>query len=310
MASSGVLRTAVLSALKDSSHRLVGILADGTRLWPLERYFWPLYWLCTDPGNCNYPRPPVVWLGKSTDGCAAELRRLNPDLVLVAGFRIILSREILRIPKIGCLNIHPSLLPRHRGPNPLSNVILSGEQESGASFHAMTDDIDSGPIIAQYRCIVEASDTADTLSVKANQLIRDNLLVVLALVETNGLYGIAQDESQATYDKRLTKDRRRIDWSDPAENILRLIRSQFRGKYAWFPHHGAEIHVERASFNPIASDAPPGTVLIAGERPTIQTGDGAITIHAAHRRLAGQRWLRMTWKGGSSAEQFMKSSAD
>ena len=103
---------------------------------------------------------PVVWIDRMTEEELAPLRAIASGVLLVGGFSVILKKKLLELPKIGCVNMHSSLLPKHRGPNPFSAVVMAGDAESGVTFHQMDEGIDTGPILEQYRFPIRKQDTA------------------------------------------------------------------------------------------------------------------------------------------------------
>ena len=136
LASGGRMRKAILETLQGSGHEIVGYLADCTTLWPGEKRLLPLAWRLSDLGRKCARKVPVYWLTPEFQERPQAVTALSPDLILVAGFRTILRMNLLRSPSVACLNIHPSLLPRHRGPDPISHTILSGDTESGIDHEA------------------------------------------------------------------------------------------------------------------------------------------------------------------------------
>lgn len=129
-----------------------------------------------------------------------KIHSIAPDLIVVAGFRRILSPEIIQIPRLGCVNVHPSLLPRYRGPNPCYWVLKNGEVETGVSLHFIDEGIDTGDIIRQETIPINSGDTSKSLRIKTAQCGARLLKWMFAVLESGGtLPRCAQDDSQSTY---------------------------------------------------------------------------------------------------------------
>lgn len=155
-----------------------------------------------------------------------ELLKLSPDLIVVAGYAQFLSKEILEIPKYGCINIHPSLLPKYRGASPIQYAILNGEKETGTTIILMDEKMDHGKIIAQRKLeIKEEKITFQDLSKKLSALSSSLLIEIIPDWTHGKIKALSQDNSKATFTKILNKEDGRIDWKEPAENIERKIRA-------------------------------------------------------------------------------------
>lgn len=133
------------------------------------------------------------------------LKRLNPDLCIVSNFGQILGKELIDIPKYGFINLHPSLLPRYRGPNPLGHILLNGEKISGITWHQMTTKIDQGDILAQETFPVELHYTLKDLETKSITLAIKTMGTLLEDIEKKLVHPNPQNEADATYFHRLTK---------------------------------------------------------------------------------------------------------
>lgn len=134
-----------------------------------------------------------------------RIRRLQPDLGLVANFGQILGASLLAIPKFGFVNMHPSLLPRYRGPDPLGHILLQGEHLSGVTWHQVTPEVDQGDILAQSTFAVASNDTIKSIEEKALHLARDMMAPLLEGIAHATIKPIPQNEAEATYYPRLTK---------------------------------------------------------------------------------------------------------
>ncbi len=286
VAGGGRLVVSVLEPLLDAGHTIVGLLQNGRRTpqdgrtwFHAKRFLMPP---ALDPAALAYRRRiPVYWLDRMDESELAPLRALAPDLILTAGFSIIFNEALLALPALGCVNVHSSLLPKHRGPSPFAHVILAGEKESGITFHTMTTDIDAGTILAQDSFSLNALDTSVTVYYRCCDLAADMTADVIEDIETKGLVGRAQSAAASSYDPRITEDFVQIDWRDSAEYIERVVRASLAYYPAWFMHHGRRVRVYRATFDPRPIDAAPGTVLETRPYPVVATGAGRLVIHHA-----------------------------
>jgi methionyl-tRNA formyltransferase len=159
------------------------------------------------------------------EDAVAQMRSLQPDVAVVAAYGKIIPGNVLDIPKHGFLNIHPSLLPRHRGATPIPSAILQGDEITGVSIILLDAGMDSGPIIEQREMAIADDDTAGSLSDKLSYLGADLLLEVLPLWLAGEIKAEPQDDSKATYSRTLTKEDGRINWQHDATDIWRQVRA-------------------------------------------------------------------------------------
>jgi len=154
------------------------------------------------------------------------LKEINPDIILVIAYGLMLPRKILKIPKIGCINIHTSLLPRWRGAAPIERCILNGDTRSGLTFMEMDEGLDTGPILERFSCEVSPSDTSETLENKLINISKMKLNNFLNTLEEGKIKKIKQDENSATYADKITKKETQIIWEKhTSSQIDRMIRS-------------------------------------------------------------------------------------
>ena len=287
IAGSGLLGVSVMEPLIDSGHEVVGLIQNGRITPPAKRRSAHFRALLTPP-TVSTPSlarrrgVPVLWLDTMGEEELEAIRALDPDLIIACGFGIIFKRPMLDLPNIGCINVHSSLLPEHRGPSPFAHVILAKRTESGVTFHVMDEDIDTGDILHQAKFQLTPMDTGLTVYQKASIAGRDCIVDVVDDIELNGLCGTPQDPARASYDPRMTSDRAMIDWRESAEDIERLVRAAVAYYPAWFTHRHRLIRVTRATFDPRPVDGPAGGVLEISPYPVIATGRGRLIVHAAH----------------------------
>ncbi|MEA3365965.1 MAG: methionyl-tRNA formyltransferase [Candidatus Hydrogenedentes bacterium] len=287
LAATGPLGAKLLSALRDSSHKVVALLRNGRTATAFQRLVLPRLGAAFAPhssllGMARRAKIPSFYINTMDEAELAPLRRLEPDLILVGGFSIILKKALLELPSIGCVNCHSSLLPKHRGPNPFTAAVLAGDPESGVTFHVMTDGIDSGDILLQQPFSIEETDTGGAVYKKSCELAGALVLDVLDALEQDGLHGTPQDEAAASYDKRLRKEDLFLDWSRSARELDRLVRACVPFSLARFTHRGRTVYVSRTSWDDEPSQAPPGTITRAAHPVRIATGHGHLVIEVAH----------------------------
>jgi methionyl-tRNA formyltransferase len=159
----------------------------------------------------------------------AEIAAWEPDLLVVMAYGQILPPELLDVPKLGALNLHASLLPRHRGAAPVHAAVLAGDAESGITVMWMDAGLDTGDILLQHACPVASDETAGSLHDRLATLAPVALAEALALIGAGQAPHLKQDDSRATYSPKLDRASGHIDWSEKAEDIAR----QVRGLYPW-----------------------------------------------------------------------------
>ena len=164
---------------------------------------------------------------------------MSPDLIIVAAYGKILPKEILEIPKYGCLNIHPSLLPKYRGPSPIQSAILNGEKETGTTIILMDEKIDHGKIIASEKLTNSVKKTPyKELSKKLAKMSAELLIKTIPNWINGKIKPKPQDETKATYTKSIKREDGKINWSDSAERIERKF-------YAFYPWPGIFTFFEK-----------------------------------------------------------------
>ena len=152
-----------------------------------------------------------------------QLTLLNPDIMVVVAYGQILPKAVLQIPKLGCLNIHASLLPRWRGAAPIERAILEGDRETGISIMKMNEGLDTGDILLEKKCTISNHETAQTLHDTLSNIGANAILETLNMLPT--LKARPQQNNEATYAEKVTKDEAQINWHQSAEKISRVIRA-------------------------------------------------------------------------------------
>ena len=217
---------------------------------------------------------------------AAHLAKLEPDVLIVAAYGLILPQAVLDIPKHGCLNVHASILPRWRGAAPIQAAILAGDAQTGISLMAMTAGLDCGPVFHIEALDIGAEETAGELHDRLAALGGEALVSHLDAILDGDLEAVPQDEEQATYAPKIDKQDARIDWSLAAHESVRRIRAYnpFPGAYCF--HGDTRIKVWRASA--IDGQAEAGRVLQCDhEAVVVACGEGALRLEEL--QLPGKR---------------------
>jgi methionyl-tRNA formyltransferase len=169
---------------------------------------------------------PVLQPGSLKDAAVqAELAGWNADLLVVAAYGLILPQAVLDLPRLGCVNIHASLLPRWRGAAPIQRALLAGDARTGISIMRMEAGLDTGPVYRFAPLDISAADTAGSLTERLAMLGAQALLAALPGILDGTTDPLAQDDAAATYARKLTKEEARIDWTLPAEAIARAVRA-------------------------------------------------------------------------------------
>jgi methionyl-tRNA formyltransferase len=204
----------------------------------------------------------------------------------VASFGQILPRALLEVPRYRCLNLHPSLLPRFRGASPIESAILDGVDETGTSLMLMVQKMDAGPVLGQKRLAISPAETAGELTARLATLSGELLLETLPGWVRGDVTTRDQDEHDATYTVRITKQDGWVDWSCPAETIARRVRAFNPWPVAHTVWSGRSLRLLRAHAR--AGSAPPGHVVgVEDGGLVIGTGSGLLVV--GEMQLAGGR---------------------
>jgi len=209
------------------------------------------------------------------------LRKLAPDVVVVTAFGQILPEEILNLPPQGCINLHPSLLPKYRGAAPIQRAIMNGETETGVTVMFMDVGEDTGDIIIQEKIPIELSDSSEIMSQKLSDLAAELTLKALRLAQKGTLPRQVQDEREVSYAPKLSKEDGHIDWAKSALEIHNLIRGTipWPGAYTTFGE-SKPLKIWESHLTGTPSGDPPGTIIevLADGGILVATGDGELLI--------------------------------
>lgn len=213
----------------------------------------------------------------------AHLAELAPDAICVAAYGCILPREVLEIPRYGCLNVHASLLPRWRGAAPIERAILAGDEQTGVCIMRMEEGLDTGPYCVRRATEVEGKSAAELTDELANLGARA-LLTGLSVVEQGGAEWTFQDDAAATYAEKLAKDELYPDPAEPAAAMVRKVLASSEAHPARAVIAGRSATVERVALPDderaaaLCDGLEQGAVRFAAKRLFLGTGDGAVEV--------------------------------
>jgi len=237
-------------------------------------------------------------------GTVEKMAGLAPDLIVVASFGLLLPTEVLNLPKLGCLNIHPSLLPRHRGASPIATAILQGDEITGVTIMLLDAGMDTGPILNQREVTITNEDTTGSLGIKLARVGAQLLMETLPLWIEGRIKPRPQDESGASYSKMIKKEDGEIDWRLSAKELWREVRA-----FDPWPGCYARWHDKRLKLVKVLplyhekSDEPGKVIALPPPSPVtvgVETGDGVLGL--VRLQLEGKREL--------SAEEFVRGQRD
>ncbi|MGQ9857289.1 MAG: methionyl-tRNA formyltransferase [Thermodesulfobacteriota bacterium] len=265
-----------LEALLGSTHLLVGVVTQPPR----------------PAGRGRRPRPsPVEELARKAGLTVLEPHRVDdpeflehvkslcPDAAVVVAYGQILPSAVLEIPPLGCLNVHPSLLPRHRGAAPIPWAILAGDDLTGVSVIRMDLGLDTGPVLASLSTPIGPEEDARELSARLSVLGAKLLVETLDGLSKGVVVAKPQEEQAATYAPRLRKEDGLIDWGQPAERIWRQVRALVPWPTAHTTFRGKQVKILKARPVPMEARETPGRIVRAlGGSLWVATGRGLLEI--------------------------------
>ncbi|KXH79935.1 methionyl-tRNA formyltransferase [Sporosarcina sp. HYO08] len=218
-----------------------------------------------------------------------EIIALQPDLIVTAAFGQLLPKELLEAPRLGCINVHASLLPKYRGGAPIHQAIMDGEKETGVTIMYMVEKLDAGDMISQVTVPIGETDHTgmmfETLSKAGTVLLKETLPSIIA--GTNQRIG--QDESQVTFARNISREQERIDWMNGGEKVYNQIRGLHPWPVAYTVFQGQNVKIWWAEKVPTTVKAEPGTIIgIEKDRIIVKAGDD-IAIGITDLQPAGKK---------------------
>jgi methionyl-tRNA formyltransferase len=278
----GEIGAPTLRALLDSEHEVVAVVTQPDKPVGREQRIEPL----PIKKEIAKTRIPILQPARIKDQKATEeIRDFAPDVIIVVAHGQILPRDVFEIPRLACLNLHASLLPRWRGAAPIQATIAAGDCETGITAMYMDEGLDTGDILLQRSVEILPNDTGGSLHDRLAQIAPEALLESLRLLAAGNAPRIAQDNARATYAPKLKREHGLIDWSESAEAIERKIR-------AYNPWPGAFMKVDRQNLKVFSAsvvdlNGQPGEVLRSDKDLIVATGKDALSL--AEVQLEGKR---------------------
>ncbi|WP_272679009.1 methionyl-tRNA formyltransferase [Providencia sp. PROV019] len=265
-----------LAALLDTRHKVVGVLTRhdkpagrGKKLTPS-----PVKVLAEEH---QLPVFQPVSLKDSEN--QQWIKNQNADLMIVVAYGLILPQAVLDIPRLGCLNVHGSLLPRWRGAAPIQRSIWAGDTETGVTIMQMDAGLDTGDMLYKAICPITPNDTSASLYAKLAITGPEALIHTVEMLSSGQCIAEKQDESLANYAEKLSKEEARINWQDDAVHIERCIRAFNPWPMSYFIVEEQLIKVWQAEVLTEAHDKQPGTIISADKKGiSIATGNGILNI--------------------------------
>ena len=208
-----------------------------------------------------------------------KLKNIDPDLILVVAYGLLLPKDILELPKFGCVNIHASLLPRWRGASPMEHAIMSGDKNIGVSYMEMSQGLDEGPVYEMHECSLEQNDTLSTVEERFIQLSEKKLVSFLDNLESGTIKHQAQDETKATFSPKIDKRLLQIDWQgNSSTEIIRKINA-LSSKYGTHTFLGGKrIKIHRAQNFESDVNLDPGYISIKDDQLVVFCKDASAIL--------------------------------
>jgi methionyl-tRNA formyltransferase len=232
---------------------------------------------------------PVLQPSKiRTEGFLNELASIKPELICVVAYGKILPKTMLELPRLGCINVHASLLPSYRGAAPVNWALLRGETVTGVTIMRMDEGMDTGDILLKRELPIDYDDTGETLSGKLSILGAGLLLEAISDIKRGGLHPVKQDDSAATNAPMLKKEDGRIDWTRPAEEIRNVVRGMLPWPGAFTRLNEKLLKIYKADVS--QGKGAPGEV-IKGERGVLQVAAGKDALDITELQIEGGKRL-------------------
>jgi len=274
-----------LSALLNSEHEVIAVYSQPDRPAGRGKKLKP-----SDVKQLAVSRDIPVYQPVSlrNEEAQQELAALNADLMVVVAYGLILPQIVLDTPRLGCINVHGSLLPRWRGAAPIQRSIWAGDAETGVTIMQMDLGLDTGAMLHKVTCPIADDETSASLYDKLAELGPQGLLETLAQISSNTAVAQVQDDEQANYAAKLSKEEANIDWTQSAVEIERQVRAFNPWPVSYTQIAEQNVKIWQASVSAETTAAQPGTVVAATKQGIqVATGDGVLTL--LNLQLAGKK---------------------
>lgn len=270
----------ILDALIKSEYNIVGVYTKPDTIQGRKKEITesPVKILCKEH-NIDFYQPE-----KFNDESISQIKKLKPDLIIVAAYGKLIPKTILDIPGFGCINVHPSLLPKFRGPSPIQNALLLGEKETGTTIMLMDEGMDTGDIISQISLPIENNDNHITLSEKLSLLSINLLLNTIGPWVDRKIELRKQDNDKATLCQLIERTDGRVIWENDAQDIYNMFRAFYPwpGIFTFFKHKNVIIRIKLSKIKLLKNDPEVkhlvGEVFELGESIGVQTINGVILL--------------------------------
>ena len=222
-----------------------------------------------------------------------RLKEINPDVIVVVAFGQILKKDLLNIPKYGCLNIHASILPKYRGAAPINWAIINGEKETGITIMEMDEGLDTGDILKVERIPIEKDDDSISIHDKLSHLGAKLIIQVLEEMRMGKIEKTPQNHELSSYAPMLSKETGRIDWNNNGNNIINLIKGLKPWPSAYFIYNGDSIKIHKARMEDRLNDEENGVVVkVSDEGIYVNCKDSTIVIEEL--QFPGKRKMKVS----------------
>lgn len=234
-----------------------------------------------------------------TEDSVNVIKNLNPDLIVVIAYGQILSKDILDIPKFGCINVHASLLPKLRGAAPINWSIINGDEKTGVTTMLMDVGLDTGDMLLKEEVEITENMTAGELHDILSEVGSELLINTINKIEDKTIVRVEQDHSISTYAHMLKKETSLINWNESAKNVHNMVRGLNPDQVAYFIYDDKNVKVYKTSYNNDVCKYEPGTVVKADKTGIyVVTSDGIIII----------KELQMPGKNKMSIEDYLRGN--
>jgi methionyl-tRNA formyltransferase len=281
-----------LQALLDSEHQICGVYTQPDR--PAGR-------------GRKLTASPVKALAVSANlpvfqpenfkqaGALEQLAALEPDLIVVIAYGLILPQAVLDIPKFGSINVHGSLLPRWRGAAPIHRAVMAGDDKTGITIMKVVKKLDAGDMLYKIECPINADSTSSELHDQLAEIGAQGLIQVVNQIEQGTLIAEPQDEALVTYAHKLEKNEAMLDWQKSAQELDRQVRGLNAWPVAQTLYKGEVLRVWRSEVIDGESDLPAGTISCQQHALDVATGNGILRLLEVQlpggKRIAGKDFL-------------------
>ena len=226
----------------------------------------------------KYDIPVIQPLTLKTEEDLAILQAFNADLMVVVAYGMILTETVLNTPKLGCINVHGSLLPRWRGAAPIQRSLMAGDQKTGVTIMKIVRKLDAGDMLHKEEYVIGATDTASVLHDKLADLGALGLSKVLVEMEKGPVPAEAQDESLVTYAEKLTKAEAELDWQQSAQQLALKVRGLNAWPVAQTVYQGNILRIWQAEALDSDLDLEPGSISSVNKTIDVATGQGILRL--------------------------------